>query len=101
MSYEMAHAVEVLKGMSQSLSQEIREILAARPEVLARYQVVFGDEHLPALSEEEFRGFLSFRNNRHWKSLDRLGSAICKDMPRLRRALQILVDASLAPSANV
>ena len=42
MSYEMAHAAEVLKRMLQSLSQEVREILAARPEVLARYQVVGG-----------------------------------------------------------
>lgn len=97
---EITYAAGILKKASQPFSagdlrfREVSEILAARDEVLARYQPLFNQEHLPKLSEEEFRGFLSFRNNRHWRSLDRLGSAICKDMQRLRRALQLLVDES-------
>jgi len=66
----------------------------ARDEVLPRYQALFARDKLPELTAEQFRSFLSFKNNRHWKALDRLGPAICEDMPRLRKALDLLLDES-------
>lgn len=64
----------------------------ARDEVLTRYQSTFDINKLPSLSEEEFRQFLHFKNNRHWISLQRMGPAICSDMNRLRQALTILLN---------
>jgi hypothetical protein len=93
-------AVSTLKSIHQlALARdpsvlEIHAILEAREEVLRRYQPVFAPENLPKLTEEEFRSFLHFKNNRHWVSLQRLGPRICKDMKRLREALAILLDES-------
>ncbi|MCX7428960.1 MAG: hypothetical protein NTW96_25455 [Planctomycetia bacterium] len=72
--------------------QEVKKIIAARDQVLARYQAVFAPDHLPLLTEEEFKGFLLFENNRHWTGLARKGYSLCGDMSRLREALTILLD---------
>jgi len=73
---------------------EISAVLNAHDLVVPRYQEVFAVEKLDELTEEEFRAFLYFRNNRHWVSLQRLGPAVCEDMARLRTALGILLDES-------
>jgi hypothetical protein len=75
-------------------SAEIAPLIAARDEVLARYQAIFTPEALSRLTEGEFRDFLLFRNNRHWMGLQRMGPSICSDMDRLRKALGILLDES-------
>lgn len=67
-------------------------ILDDRDEVLARYGQVFSPEGIRALTAEEFRGFLVFRNNRHWKSIHRQGGQIVSDMEALREARLLLVD---------
>ncbi|MCB0018422.1 MAG: hypothetical protein KDE09_11570, partial [Anaerolineales bacterium] len=51
-----------------------------KQEVLRRYQPIFTPDHLPRLTEAEFRSFLIFSNNKHWSGLHRLGPRICKDM---------------------
>ena len=48
---------------------EIRNIIDARPAVLARYQDVFDPGKLSRLTEDNFREFLQYKNNRHWRSL--------------------------------
>jgi endonuclease NucS-like protein len=68
------------------------EMIAPRDAVLARFQPVFCPDHAQELSEEEFRSFLLFENNRHWTGLHRQGSRMCSDMDRLRKALGILLD---------
>ena len=73
-------------------STEIKGIIAARDQVLARYQQVFAPDHLPLLTEDEFKGFLLFRNNQHWTGLARKGYSLCADMSRLREALSLLLD---------
>src|SRR5918911_199863 len=72
----------------------IKTILQARDEVLPRYQELFSPQNLDSLTAEEFRYFLHFKNNRHWAALQRMGPAVTEDMPRLREALQILLDES-------
>lgn len=67
-------------------------MLDAGPEVMARFQPLFAREQLAKITEQEFRTFLMFRNNRHWIGLQRLGPAICRDMRKLRNALSILLD---------
>lgn len=82
----------ILDRMENGAEPEIEEITAAREEVLARYQPIFSAENLPILTEEEFRGFLSYKNNRHWISLQRLGGRVTENMDVLREALLVLVD---------
>ena len=71
---------------------ELAKILAARDEVVPGYQALFAKENLQKITAEEFRAFLIFRNNQHWLALQRMGPAICEDMERLRKALEILTD---------
>src|SRR5690606_19350420 len=62
---------------TDSLDLPVEPSLTAKEEVLARFQPLFSADHLPLLTEEEFRSFLIFRNNRHWSGLQRLGPGIC------------------------
>lgn len=75
--------------------QVLSEIVGAQSEVLRRYQRVFSDENLPHLTQEDFVGFLKFKNNRHWSGINRHSSKITEDMDALRDALRILLDESL------
>lgn len=71
----------------------LKEIVGSRDEVLSRFQPVFSGEHIPDLTEDEFRSFLLFSNNHHWP-LHRQWRKMCSDMPRLRDALSVLLDES-------
>jgi hypothetical protein len=65
-------------------------------EMLKRYEQLFCPANLPNLSAEEFRSFLSFKNNRHWMGIHRQSGLLTRDMNRLREALTILVDEEQA-----
>lgn len=71
---------------------EIREIIEARDEVLARYSPMFQTEKIGQISEEALRSFLYFENNKHWTGLNRQVNRICADMDAARTALAALVD---------
>jgi len=62
--------------------------------VVSRYAPLFSSEGIERMTAEDFKGFLLFRNNRHWDSLHRQGGWMTEDMGRLRKALKILVDES-------
>ena len=79
-------------GKFDHLSTRPAEFTEAQETVLPKYQPIFTADHLPSLTEAEFRSFLPFRNNRHWNGLERQGSRICRDMPLLRKTLAILLD---------
>lgn len=97
---QLETAIANLRGIWQrrmagkDADAEYARIIEARDGVLERYRPVFDPANLPRLSEETFRGFLQFKNNRHWLSLQRKGSLVCADMKRLREALAILLDES-------
>jgi hypothetical protein len=57
------------------------------PEQVAR-------QRIDALTESDFKEFLSLRNNRHWVGLHRMGNRVCRDMDALRQALKTLLDES-------
>jgi hypothetical protein len=80
------------------MKQGMRNIIENRDVVLARYQPVFKLENIPMLTEDEFRSFLYFENNRHWSGLYRKGLAISEDMDLLRGSLTILLNSELALS---
>lgn len=67
--------------------------MRAKEEVLARYQAIFSPDHISHLTEEAFRSFLYFENNKHWTGLYRQANRLTADMEALRGALAILVDA--------
>jgi hypothetical protein len=71
---------------------EIKPLVVAKEEVLLQFQPIFSADHLPDLSEAEFRSFLQFKNNKHWSSIHRQGPRMCRDMNQLRSALDLLTD---------
>ena len=71
---------------------EMRELVSARDEVLARYSPSLQLEAIATLAEEVLRSFLYFENNKHWTGLNRQVNRICVDMDTTRNALTALVD---------
>src|SRR5688572_20186251 len=72
----------------------ISTIIENRDQVLARYRPIFSLENISNLSEDDFRSFLYFENNRHWSGLYRHVTTLTEDMDALREALATLVDES-------
>ncbi|MBN1476971.1 DUF1016 family protein [Candidatus Sumerlaeota bacterium] len=76
--------------------RELRDLIEAGPGVIARYQPLFSPDGIDAITAEDFRGFLLFRNNCHWSGLHRVGPGITADMNALRRALRELTDEEVS-----
>jgi hypothetical protein len=96
-SYIQALAIlrRVLSDARNGRDQEIEEILAAREQVIRRYQPIFSPAHIAELTTEEFTSFLGFKNNRHWSGIDRQRGIVSEDMASLRRTLSLLLDESV------
>jgi len=62
--------------------------------VIGYYSVMFNPSNLRNLTDDMFKSFLLFRNNRHWAGIHRWGNMITSDMDKLRNALKILLDES-------
>ena len=73
---------------------EIAEILRARESVLSRFGRMFDPVNVDTMSADDFKSFLRFENNKHWKSIHRQQASITADMPALRNALRLLLDES-------
>jgi hypothetical protein len=78
-----------------------KEVVEPRDAVLARFQPVFSTEHIPDITEEEFRSFLLFENNHHWTGLHRQGPRMCFDMAKLRKALATLLNETESVSKRL
>lgn len=93
---DMESAITLLKTQFVKLKTEkddiLHTIMEPRDEVLARFQPVFSPQNVGNITEQEFKEFLRFENNKHWSGLHRMGPKICADMSALRRSLMILVD---------
>ena len=66
-------------------------------EMLVRYGQLFDPANIANLTEEEFKSFLSIKNNKHWEGIHRQSGLLTSDMDRLREALSILVDEERPP----
>ena len=86
---------KVLESLYSSNDEELAEIINAKNEVLERYQPIFSIEQIPNLTADEFKSFLIFQNNKHWKAIHRQGGLITEDMKALRQALNLLLDESI------
>ena len=90
------NAISQLRNLLSILrnNDEIKEMISARKEVYAKYQPIFSLNKISELSEDDFKSFLDFKNNRHWTGLDRHKESLTEDMGKLRNALNILLDES-------
>ena len=86
-------AVEKLRSVYNDLKDkgELERMARARDEVVGRYGRFFQPGGVSDLTEEIFRSFLNFKNNRHWTGLHRQAVPLTKDMDKLREALATLV----------
>lgn len=82
----------VLERTREGEDPEIDGIVKAREEVLERYRAIFSRDHLSEITEEEFRSFLDYDNNQHWRNIHRHKSRLTEDMDTLRGALLTLTD---------
>ncbi len=96
-SPEYTEALAVLKRIyaSQRTDGDLRDLVDAREQVIARYGPVFTPDAIDSLTVEVVRNFLMFRNNRHWTGLQRMGPAITQDMEALKQALRELIDETV------
>jgi hypothetical protein len=89
-------AVDVLRSILESLKAgpdpEFARITADRDEVFGHFRPIFSTEHVNQITADEFKDFLSFKKNRHWRHIHRHQKTITSDMDKLRRALSVLVD---------
>jgi hypothetical protein len=70
---------------------------AEQERALRKYGDHFRTESLAGLGPEEFREFLDFKNNKHWRGIGRHKSEICpagSDMKPLKAVLGVLLDES-------
>jgi len=70
------------------------QLVAAKAAVIPHYGAMFSPANIGKLSRETVLEFLQFKNNRHWKGLERSGPQFTKNMNRLREAIALLVDES-------
>jgi hypothetical protein len=64
-------------------------------EVISKYGNMFNPKNIDNLTIEDFRSFLNIKNNKHWRSLERLGHAITDDLGKLKNTLKILLDETI------
>lgn len=85
----------VLSHVEEDPPPSIKE----QDEVLSEFSPIFQHDEIDDLSEEQFLGFLKYRNNRHWAGLARQGPKMTEDLDRLRDGLKLLLDEDrdLAP----
>lgn len=81
-----------LESIRSGSDQELVDIAEARDEVMDHYRPIFDRSTLAQLTANQFKSFLLFKNNRHWKSIHRQANQIVSDMDGLRAALGVLLD---------
>src|ERR1035441_2724979 len=81
---------EASQLLSNWLTQKPVEV-AAQKAALEHYGKFFHPDNLGKITQDDFRAFLTFKNNKHWANIQRQPN-IYADMERLRNALAALLD---------
>jgi hypothetical protein len=81
---------EAFQLLSNWLTQKPTEVAAQRA-ALEHYGKFFRPDNLGKITQDDFRAFLIFKNNKHWANIQRQPN-IYADMERLRKALAVLLD---------
>jgi hypothetical protein len=85
-------AVEQLRASERDMREDPPVSIEDKESVLDEYQPLFQPEEIGSLTEQEFKEFLLYENNRHWTGLHRKRSMMTDDMEQLREGLETLVD---------
>lgn len=91
-----ADPIEYLRSKFETAAEnaEIEDILSSRAGVLDRYGSLFKPPNLDSLTADQFKGFLRFENNHHWKGIHRQQASITADMERLKATIRVALDES-------
>lgn len=73
---------------------QFKQMINDRDAVYLEYGRMFALEHLHLMSEDDFKGFLLYENNRHWWGIHRHQAKLVADMDRLRHSLGVVLDES-------
>jgi hypothetical protein len=73
---------------------QFTQMVNDRDSVYREYGRVFDPANLGRLTDDEFKGFLLYENNRHWWGIHRHQARVVADMGRLRYVLGVLLDES-------
>ena len=82
----------ILQEVKNAKTGEFGFMVQGREEVFSRYQPIFHPDNVGDISADDFKSFLNFSNNHHWKSIHRGSNISTQDMKLLREALSLLVD---------
>lgn len=94
-------AAERLRAAERDMREDPPESIEHRDSVLDEYRPLFQSEEIGSLTEQEFKEFLLYENNRHWTGLHRKRSMMTEDMKQLRDGLQTLIDEEQDLSSRV
>ena len=79
--------------------QEWKEFYAKVPtrmedeqNVIKNFGKMFHPRNLDRLTKEDFKSFLNPKSNKHWDGIHRQSNMITADMPKLIKALKVLLD---------
>jgi hypothetical protein len=86
----LRQAAQALKPGHEAYDTIVRQ----KEAVFARFQPVFSFDRIGELTRDEYTPFLYLENNHHWSGLYRQGLRTAEDMPKLRKALWLLLDES-------
>ena len=64
-------------------------------EVVSKYSNIFSPKNIDNITREDFSSFLNFRNNKHWRGLERQGPEITEDMQKFKKTLKLLLDEAI------
>lgn len=85
-------AVERLRAAERDMRDDPPASIEQKDSVFDEYQSIFQPTEIGSLTEQEFKEFLLYENNRHWTGLHRKRSMMTDDMEQLRDGLRSLVD---------
>jgi len=84
-------AIAQLKAYLEKNPQRYEE----EQEVIRKFGSIFSPDALDQLTKEQFKSFLLFKKNKHWDGIHRQGNMVTEDMPKLRKALKILLNEKI------
>lgn len=64
-------------------------------EVIEKFGKIFNLNHIDELSWDEFRDFTLFKNNHHWRNMQRANGVLKRDFNILKEALKVLLNENL------
>lgn len=90
--------LEVGEGITE---KTVFSLMEARYRAKHYFMDKFHPDHLSDLTQNDFEGFLYFKNNRAWTMLYRQGRQLLTDMDSVRRNIEHLQDENMSIKARI